>query len=178
MKNVKHLPTTSRRIHPRRWQSLRSPSACYRRHRLQGPGNNPKIEGTIKATLSTDLAPVFQRQMQLIEDRRHSWLAKASQATPNFFARRNSPSRLSKSRRTRPVFRDGKRSSARNRNRSVIGRCLPGDSFILDFGEHITGHLILSLRASGSRRCAVRLSLIFGEVPAEVAEPFDPYRAG
>lgn len=64
--------------------------------------------------------------------------------------------------------------------RSAYDRPLkPGDSFILDFGEHMTGCAQLSLRDFGIPVDApVRLQLIFGEVLAEVAEPFDPYTGG
>jgi hypothetical protein len=39
---------------------------------------NPRIAGTIKTTVASDLAALFARQMQLIEQRRASWLAKAA----------------------------------------------------------------------------------------------------
>ncbi len=52
-----------------------------------------------------------------------------------------------------------------------------GDSAIFDFGEHLTGYLIFSLSGEGRGVDApARLKLTFGEVPAEIAEPFDPYR--
>jgi len=50
-----------------------------------------------------------------------------------------------------------------------------GDSFILDFGEHIVGHLALEITPDRAQDAPVRLKLTFAEVPAEVAEPFDPY---
>ncbi len=51
-----------------------------------------------------------------------------------------------------------------------------GDSFILDFGEHTVGFFEFALDPVGlSMDAPVRLQFIFGEVPAEVAEPFDPY---
>jgi len=51
------------------------------------------------------------------------------------------------------------------------------DSVILDFGEHITGHLTFAILGEGRGVDApARLKLTFGEVPAEVAEPFDPYK--
>jgi alpha-L-rhamnosidase len=53
----------------------------------------------------------------------------------------------------------------------------PGDTVILDFGTHLTGHFALSLGGEGRGIDApARLKLTFGEVPGEVAEPFDPYR--
>jgi alpha-L-rhamnosidase len=52
-----------------------------------------------------------------------------------------------------------------------------GDSFILDFGGHRTGHLTFSLIGEGrSVDAPVRLRLTFGEVPADVAEDLYPYR--
>lgn len=50
-----------------------------------------------------------------------------------------------------------------------------GDSTILDFGTHHVGQVSLQLGRHGSGDAPTRLKLTFGEVPAEVAEPFDPY---
>ena len=51
-----------------------------------------------------------------------------------------------------------------------------GDSAILDFGRHLVGYLSFSIDGEGRGIDApTRLKLTFGEVPAEVAEPFDPY---
>src|SRR5690606_2535703 len=48
--------------------------------------------------------------------------------------------------------------------------------FILDFGDHLVGHLTFSLRSIGAPADApVRLKFIFGEMPCEVAENFDHY---
>jgi hypothetical protein len=52
------------------------------------------------------------------------------------------------------------------------------DSFILDFGEHITGYLKFKINKFGQHDAPLRLKIIFGEVPAEVSEPFDPKTAG
>ncbi len=58
----------------------------------------------------------------------------------------------------------------------LMGR---GDAAILDFGGHMTGHVSLSISGEGRGVDApARLKLIFGEVPAEVAEPFDPFHGG
>jgi alpha-L-rhamnosidase len=51
-----------------------------------------------------------------------------------------------------------------------------GDSFILDFEGHRTGHLSFELVGEGKGVDApVRLRLTFGEVPTDVAEPLYPY---
>ena len=53
------------------------------------------------------------------------------------------------------------------------------DSAVLDFGEHLTSHLSFSLSGEGRGVDApARIELVFGEVPAEVAEPFDSYKGG
>jgi len=52
-----------------------------------------------------------------------------------------------------------------------------GDSAIVDFGRHLTGHLSFSIAGEGRGVDApARLKLTFGEVPGEVAQPFDPYK--
>ena len=63
----------------------------------------------------------------------------------------------------------------------------PADSFyhssfkktnavVLDFGEHVTGHYRFSLATTkGTADAPLRLRFTFGEVPSEVAVPFDPY---
>src|SRR5215469_7271764 len=62
---------------------------------------------------------------------------------------------------------------------SVIRKRLmrDGDSFILDFGRHITGHLTFSVVAEGREvDSPVRLKFIFAEVPVEIVEPFANYK--
>jgi hypothetical protein len=52
-----------------------------------------------------------------------------------------------------------------------------GDCFYLDFGTHLTGYLSFHVHPTGSvADSPIRLKLTFGEVPTDVAEPFQPYR--
>ncbi len=47
---------------------------------------------------------------------------------------------------------------------------------IIDFGEHLTGNFSFSVRSTGlAADGPLKFKLIFGEVPAEVSVPFDPY---
>lgn len=47
---------------------------------------------------------------------------------------------------------------------------------IIDFGEHMTGNFSFSVRSTGlAADGPLKFKLIFGEVPAEVSVPFDPY---
>jgi alpha-L-rhamnosidase len=50
---------------------------------------------------------------------------------------------------------------------------------VVDFGEHLTGYCTFSLKTrKGDMDAPLRLKLTFGEVPAELATPFDPYPGG
>jgi hypothetical protein len=58
----------------------------------------------------------------------------------------------------------------------LMGR---GDALVLDFGGHLTGRLSFSVVGEGRGVDApARIKLVFGEVPAEVAQPLDPYKGG
>ena len=46
----------------------------------------------------------------------------------------------------------------------------------IDFGEHLTGYFSFSVRSTGlAADGPLRFKLTFGEVPSEVAVPFDSY---
>jgi alpha-L-rhamnosidase len=50
-----------------------------------------------------------------------------------------------------------------------------GDSFVLDFGQHLVGYVTLSLRSvKGKVDGPLRFRLTFGEIPTEVVESIDP----
>lgn len=144
----------------------------------QGPNKTPKFEGTVKAAVGVE-AGLFERQMKLIEERRSSWLAKAEKATPKLHRTPKKPVAVVKVEKDAASFQ-GWKTVATDRPDSVCNRPLmPGDSFVLDFGEHFAGQLVFSLRRFEIPVDApVRLAFVFGEVPAEVAEPFDPYPGG
>lgn len=141
----------------------------------QGPRKPPKSEGTVKAAVAID-PDFFPRQMRLIEERRASWLTKAAQAMPKLHRVPKPPARLVTIEKDTAAFQGWKPLPAGDPS-SIWDRPMkPGDSFILDFGEHLAGQLVLSLRSFEIPVDApVRLALTFGEVPAEVVEPFDPY---
>ena len=47
---------------------------------------------------------------------------------------------------------------------------------VVDFGEHMTGHFSFTIKARrGTPDAPTRLKFTFGEVPSELATPFDPY---
>ncbi|TFF38016.1 alpha-L-rhamnosidase-related protein [Mucilaginibacter psychrotolerans] len=52
-------------------------------------------------------------------------------------------------------------------------------SIILDFSEHLTGYVSFGLKVlTGTADAPARFKLTFGEVPSEIATPFDPYTGG
>ena len=165
---------TGRRV--RRALVFLAPLALAPTLSAQGPNGDPRIAGTVKAGVSTDLAAVFARQMRLVEQRRGSWLAKAEAAIPKLLRTSRKPVAVVRVERD-PASFQGWKTVAIAKPESVNNRPLAsGDNFILDFGEHLTGYLVVALRRFGIPVDApVRLAFVFGEVPAEVAEPFDPY---
>ncbi|MEH7073430.1 sugar hydrolase [Neobacillus drentensis] len=51
------------------------------------------------------------------------------------------------------------------------------DLFVLDFGDHQVGYLSLKIRPAGSPPDApLKLKLTIGEMPVEIAEPFENYK--
>ncbi len=51
-----------------------------------------------------------------------------------------------------------------------------GESMILDFGDHRVGHLSFDVKPIGSPPDApLKMKVTFGEMPVEMAEPFDQY---
>lgn len=51
-------------------------------------------------------------------------------------------------------------------------------SVIVDFGRHVTGYFSFSLHTDGWSDAPTRFRFTFGEVPAELTTPFDPYPGG
>ena len=144
----------------------------------QGPNNTPKREGTVKAAVNVP-ADLFEKQLALIEQRRAGWLDKAEKAKPELIRTAKKPVSVITVTNDPAAFQGWKIGSTAD-VKSVYDRPLkPGDSFILDFGGHLAGYCVLTLRGFEVPMDApLRLSLIFGEVLAEVAEPFDPYTGG
>ena len=142
----------------------------------QSPNSTPKSEGTVKAAAAVPPG-LFDRQMKLIEERRGSWLEKAEKATPELIRTPKKPVAVITVTNDPACFQGWKIGTTAE-VKSAYGRPLqPGDSFILDFGEHMAGYAQLSLRDFDIPVDApVRLALIFGEVLAEVTEPFDSYK--
>lgn len=141
----------------------------------QGPNNSPKREGSIKASVGID-TDFFARQLRLIEERRKAWLQQAEHGTPKLFHTEKQAIAVIGVTKDAAGFQGWKVTDREPVNSIYHRPLLPGEGFILDFGEHLTGQLELSVQAFDIPVDApVRLALVFGEVLAEVAEPLDSY---
>jgi len=107
---------------------------------------------------------------------RDAWLAQADAAKPRLAETPEAPLGL-----VRPVA-DSSRylrwSMPPDPDGTPLGDRLfrKGDSFVLDFGGHRTGHFAFHLAGEGpSVDAPARLQITFGEVPGDVAEPLYPY---
>jgi hypothetical protein len=110
-------------------------------------------------------------------DQRARWLATAESLKPSLSETDERPVAL-----VRPVpdsalvlrFRMETEAPAAALGERLLGK---GDSFILDFGGHRTGHLSFELVGEGRGVDApARLRFTFGEVATDVAEPLYPYQ--
>jgi len=128
------------------------------------------------ASAPVDTIHVFAQQLDLIEARRSSWLEQAASATPELCSTVRDPSAVIEVQKDASAFQGWKAANPVPVD-SVCNRpLLPGDSFILDFGEHLTGYFSFSVRRFDIPVDApVRLSFVFGETLSEVAEQLDPY---
>ena len=113
------------------------------------------------------------------KDFRNGWLQKAEQSRPRLIETTRHPVSLV------DLVKDEK---AFQHWRAVVSKpvdSLYNNSFkklsnvVVDFGEHLTGYFSFSLEDVGRVADApIRIKFTFGEVPAELATPFDPYSGG
>lgn len=121
----------------------------------------------------------FAQKVDFYQKERAQWLKIAEQTTPKLVETTKRPLsivRLEKNEKKFQHWDTKPQTEAKN---------LFKDSFkkqagvVLDFGEHLTGFVTFSVEDFGRAADApIRLKFTFGEVPAEVAEPFDPFKGG
>jgi len=103
-------------------------------------------------------------------------LAKAEQLIPSMIETRVEPVRLVDVHEDAQAVQGWSARAAGDAGAIKTGAYGKGDSFVLDFGDHLVGYLRLSVRPFGSPPDApLRLKLIFGETPCEIGEPFESY---
>jgi hypothetical protein len=105
------------------------------------------------------------------------WLAIAESNKPELQKTHNYPQGVVESKRNPLAFQGWQMQPAGRIEELYTKELQESDSFILDFGEHLVGYLRFSLKLVGTAMGGpLRLKFVFGEVPAEVTEPFDPFQ--
>ncbi|MFZ6000900.1 MAG: glycoside hydrolase [Bacteroidota bacterium] len=110
------------------------------------------------------------------QGQRENWLRKAEQLKPALVETIKQPQQLVSVVKDENAFQ-GWKAEAKGSIKELYETSFKSQSgTIVDFGEHITGHFTFSLQAiRGVSDAPTRLKFTFGEVPSEVAVPFDPY---
>lgn len=110
---------------------------------------------------------------------RKNWLSKAMETTPDLTTEIKSPVRLSKVCPDTTAFQGWKMEDAGRVESLYASPLNANNGVIVDFGEHITGYFTFKLESMQHVPDApVRLKFTFGEVPSELAVPYDPYPGG
>ena len=107
---------------------------------------------------------------------REGWLQKAQQTQPPLIETVKQPVTLVNMQKDTTAFQHWKAVNHLPVD-SLYKRSFKSQSGVIaDFGEHLTGYFTFSLAEAGSVPDApVRIRFTFGEVPAELTTPFDPY---
>lgn len=110
---------------------------------------------------------------------RDKWLQKAEAATPVLHETILRPLTLVKSVSDDAAFQKWRMVPEEGLNNLINKPLKRGDSFILDFGKHMTGYFSFKLSTIAKAQDApVRLKFIFAEMPGELNTPFDSYPGG
>ncbi|SBW01122.1 glycoside hydrolase [uncultured Dysgonomonas sp.] len=108
---------------------------------------------------------------------RAGWLKKAEQNTPRLIETLKQPRRLVEIISDKESYQGWKVVESQSDKKLSEISLKQQKSYIIDFGEHLTGYVSFSLKSLDERTpdSPVRLKFTFGEVPSEVSTPFDPY---
>lgn len=112
-------------------------------------------------------------------EQRTRWLSKAETSKPALVEKEIKPLRLVKLVPDAKAFQ-GWRAVPSDTIAKLYNNSFKGQSgVVVDFGEHLTGYYTFTIKAIHNFPDApLRFKLTFGEVPAELATPFDPYPGG
>jgi len=131
-----------------------------------------RLESHAITTTLTDTSDYYAKQ-------REQWLAKAETNKPVLTETVVRPPRLGSLVEDHEAFQNWRIDSTVSINHLYNKGFKEQSGVILDFGTHVTGYVSFTLNPFGATPDApLRLKFTFGEVPAEVAVPFDPYPGG
>ena len=115
----------------------------------------------------------------LYKDLRNGWLQNAEQSKPRLIETNRQPVSLVIPVKDEKAFQHWKMVSSKPVDSLYNNSFKKQSGVVADFGEHLTGYFSFSLEDFGSAADApIRIKFTFGEMPAELATPFDPYPGG
>ena len=108
---------------------------------------------------------------------RQDWLKKAEDNKPKLVQTEKQPVSLVRLEKDPSAFQGWKAVNTDSVGKLYSTSFKTQSGVVVDFGEHLTGYLTFSIKAlKGTADGPVRLKFTFGEVPAELSVPFDPYK--
>ncbi|WP_106832272.1 alpha-L-rhamnosidase-related protein [Parabacteroides pacaensis] len=112
-------------------------------------------------------------------NKRADWLQKAEKYKPALVSREVSPQWVVRSIQDSSAFQGWRMEKVPGIEAVYSSSFKKQSGIILDFGEHLTGHFTFKLKLlSATSDAPIRFKFTFGEVPAELNTPFDPYPGG
>jgi alpha-L-rhamnosidase len=135
---------------------------------------------SILLTTIITLAFTQLKAQDLYAPYRKAWLEKAEQYKPTLKETIKQPIGIVKLEKDAAAFQGWKAVKAGGIEQLYNASFNKKNSgIVVDFGEHLTGYCTFTLTTRRNDMDApLRLKLTFGEVPAELATPFDPYPGG
>jgi alpha-L-rhamnosidase len=110
------------------------------------------------------------------KQQRARWLKLAEAAKPVLVKKINTPVALVKLVKDEAAFQGWRAEPAGPVDSLYTSSFKKNSGVVIDFGVHQTGYFTFNIKALNSVSDApLRFKLIFGEVPSELATPFDPY---
>lgn len=108
------------------------------------------------------------------------WLRKSEACKPDLMYKEVQPLRIVKSVPDPKAFQSWRMEDAGNTAPVYSQSFKQQSGIVLDFGEHLTGHLTFSLKLLTDRvsDAPVRMKFTFAEVPGELNTAFDPFPGG
>lgn len=135
---------------------------------------------TAVVVLTTPLIfPFAAKSQDVYKEVRSSWLQKAEQTQPQLIESIKLPVSLVSLVKDETVFQHWKAVKSDPVDTLYSKSFKKQSGVVVDFGEHLTGYFSFSLEDFGRAADApLRIKFTFGEVPSELATPFDPYPGG
>lgn len=112
----------------------------------------------------------------VFKNERNSWLQKAEASKPVLIETVKQPQSLVTLINDESVFQHWRAVASEPVDSLYHHSFKKQSGVVVDFGEHLTGYFSFSIKDLGRVADApIRIKFTFGEVPSELATPFDPY---